>query len=177
MYLVSMGRGCAWPSSLLLAVTLRAQVPDTTVHALRLLEHHDEITLLVGYHQGRYGFAEVGLGRNQFGHTRHPYDIGYHAGAELRVDRPELWGVKVGAYVGGASALGVQLIQYVQGADGCTVLRPEIGIGTFKFKWTYAYNLALSRPRLEGISTHMMSLTYALRLKRLPKDDQRNGRG
>jgi hypothetical protein len=138
--------------------------------------HRDELTLLAGYLQGRYGFAELGIGRNQYGHTRHPYDIGYHAGVELRVDRPELWGVKVGAYAGGGSALGVQLIQYIQGADGCTVLRPEIGIGVQKFKWTYAYNLALSRPRLEGISTHMMSLTYALRLKRLPRDDARMGR-
>ena len=164
-------------SMLCLPATVTAQDGDSTAAPFMLVEHHDEITLLVGYHQGRYGCAEVGLGRDQYGHNRHPYNIGYHAGVELRVDRPELWGVKVGAYAAGGSALGVQLIQYVQGAEGCTVLRPEIGIGTAKFKWTYAYNLALSRPRLEGINTDMMSLTYALRLKRLPKDDQRNGRG
>lgn len=135
---------------------------------------HDELTLLMGYHQGRFGFAEFGLGRNQYGVNRHPYDIGYYLGAELRMDRPELMGVKVGAYVDGGSAMGMQLIHYVEDGRSMEVLRPEIGIGIFKSKITYAYNVVLTKPRIDGISTHMLSLTYAFRLLRLACDDGQN---
>lgn len=134
-------------------------------------EHHDELTLLVGYQQGRYGFAEIGVGRNQYGSNHHPYDIAYYIGTELRVDRPGLMGVKAGAYVDGGFAMGVQLIQYFDGPDHCTVLRPEMGIGFFKFKLTYAYNVRLTSPRIDGVNTHMLNLSYAFRLKRLPRDD------
>lgn len=163
---------CILLSSLVMA-SAQAQLPDSSAHYRSWREHHDELTLLVGYHQGRYGFAEVGVGRNQYGSNHHPYDIAYYLGAEVRVDRPELVGVKVGAYVDGGFAMGVQLIQYVEGAEQCTVFRPEMGIGFFKFKMTYAYNVGLSSERLSGISTHMLSLTYALRLKRLPGDDRK----
>lgn len=151
-----------------------AQVVDSTRSPLRLIRH-DEITLLTGYHQGRSGFVELGLGRNIWGSNHHPYDIAYYLGSELRVDRPELLGVKVGAYVDGGAAMGVQLIQYFEKGAGCTVLRPEMGIGFFKFKVTYAYNIGLSSTRMEGINTHMVSVTYAFRLKRLPGDDKRKG--
>ena len=107
-----------------------AQTDSTTAPPLRRLgEHHDGITLLVDYHQGLHGFGELGIGRNLYGFFHHPYDLGYYAGAELRVDRPELVGVKLAAYVDGGAAFGMQLIQYFQGADACTVFRPEIGIG------------------------------------------------
>ncbi|MEO8589100.1 MAG: hypothetical protein ABI432_07025 [Flavobacteriales bacterium] len=145
-------------------------ITDSTFH-IRGYERHDELTLLAGYHQGRYGFVELGLGRNIWGVVHHPFDVGYYLGAELRADRPELHGVKVGAYVDGGMAMGMQLIQYMEGGEGCTVLRPEIGIGIFKAKMTYAYNVGLSAHRIEGISTHMLSLTYAIRLKRLQGDD------
>lgn len=131
-------------------------------------EHHDEITLLTGYHQGRYGFAELGIGRDIYGSNHHPYGVGYDLGAEVRVDRPELWGVKAGAYVTSGFAMGVQYIHYMEGANSMEVLRPEIGIGLFKFKMTYAYNLRITKPRMDGINTHMLSLSYAFRLKRLP---------
>ena len=40
-------------------------------------------------------------------------------------------------------------------------------------KVTYAYNIRLTKPRIEGLNTHMLSLSYAFRVKRLPRDDQR----
>ncbi len=112
---------------LLLSVIMamaQAQAPDSTVHFRDLREHHDEITMLTGYQQGRYGFVEFGLGRNIWGSSRHPYDLAYYAGAELRVDRSELIGVKVGGYVDGGSAMGVQIIQYFDGPDHCTITPP-----------------------------------------------------
>ncbi len=130
-------------------------------------QHHDELTLLVGYAQGRYGAVELGVGRNIFGVMHHPYGVGFHLGAEMRVDRPEQVGVKVGAYVTAGFAMGMQLIHYFEGSEQCTVLRPEIGVGVFKAKVTYAYNVGLSSPRLSGINTHMLCLSYALRIKRL----------
>lgn len=151
-------------------VYAQATQPDSTFH-IRGSERHDELTLLAGYHQGRYGFVELGLGRNIWGIVHHPFDLGYYLGAELRADRPELYGVKVGAYMDGAMAMGIQLIQYLEGGESCTVLRPEIGIGIFKAKMTYAYNLRLTSPKLPGISTHMLSLSYAFRVARLKGDD------
>lgn len=132
---------------------------------------HDELTLLVGYHQGNEGFAELGIGRNIYGIAHHPFGVSYYLGSEVRVDRPELLGVKVGVYVTGGVAMGVQLIQYIDAGEGCMVLRPEIGIGIFKAKLTYAYNIGLASDRLPGINTHMLSLTYAFRMLRLPGDD------
>lgn len=133
-------------------------------------EHHDAITLLAGYHQGLHGFGELGIGRNTYGFMHHPYDLGYYAGAELRTDRPQLWGVKVGAYVDGGAAMGLHLIQYFEGSDACTVFRPEIGLGMWKAKVTYAYNVGIT-PRLDGINTHMVSLSFAFRVLRLKGDN------
>ena len=157
-----------------------AQV-DTTAGDSAWLPHswaqrHDEITLLAGYHQGLHGFAELGVGRNIYGVVHHPYDLGYYLGAELRVDRPELVGLKVGAYVDGGVAMGVQVIRYMEAGEGCTVLRPEIGIGVLKAKVTYAYNLRLTSPKLPGINAHILSLTYAVRLKLLRGDDKAHAR-
>jgi hypothetical protein len=52
-------------------------------------------------------------------------------------------------------------------------LRPEPGLALGKAKVSYACNLRLSKPEVAGDSTHMLSLTYDLRLKRLPRDDAR----
>lgn len=152
----------------------RAQEPDSTrEYHYPMVDRNDEITLLTGYHQGQFGFAELGLGRDLYGSNRHPYGVGWHAGAEFRVDRPELWGAKVGAYIEGGMAMGAHLVLYRQGYARCTVFRPEIGVGLFKCKLTYAYNVPITKPRMDGINTHMLSLTYAFRLIRLPKDDHR----
>lgn len=154
----------------LFAGSLRAQPADSTWLPPRHMEVHDEITLLTGYHQGRSGFAELGIGRSVYGVVHHPFGVAYHAGAELRVDRPELIGWKIGGYFTFGSAMGIQLIRYQEGDVGCSVIRPEIGIGILKAKLTYAYNINLSPSRIDGISTHMLSLAYAWRIKRLRAD-------
>lgn len=149
-----------------------AQVADSSWAPRRSI-HHDELTLLTAYHQGRYGFAELGIGRSIYGATHHPYGMGFHAGAELRLDRPELRGLKAGVYVTGGFAMGVQYIHYMEEGHAMEVIRPEYGIGLFKGKITYAYNVRLTKPRIDGVSTHMVSFSYAFRLKRLPRDDDK----
>jgi hypothetical protein len=133
--------------------------------------HHDEITLLTGYHQGRYGFAEVGIGRSLYGVMHHPYGASYFVGSEVRVDRPDIWGVKAGAYATGGFAMGVQYVHYMRADDAMEVLRLECGIGVLKARMVYAFNLRLSKPELEGVNTHMLTLSYAFRVRRLPRDE------
>ncbi len=135
--------------------------------------YHDEITLQTAYHQGRYGFAELGVGRSMYGMMHHPFGFSYCAGAEVRVDRPELWGVKVGAYLTGGAAFGVNLIHYMEVGRSMQVFRPEIGCGIFKAKVTYAYNVRLTGQHLDGVNTHMLTVSYAFRVKRLRNDDVR----
>jgi hypothetical protein len=142
-----------------------AQQPDTLFRTAPAWVRK-EITLLTGYQQGRFGFAELGIGHNTYGSVHHPFDIGYYAGAELRVDRPELWGLKVGAYADGGFAMGVQYIHYFDGTRSYPVLRPEMGIGVFKGKMTYAYNVALG-DRSPGTNTHMLCFSYAFRVAKL----------
>lgn len=175
-YLVRMRWSVPFLGIALMAMTAKGQVDSVAADLPRGYPgsfHRDEVTLLTGYHQGRYGFAELGIGRSIHGAVHHPYGVGYHLGAELRVDRPALWGLKVGAYATGGFALGLHYVHYMDGAESTEVLRPEYGIGIFKAKVTYAYNIRLSKPRIEGLSTHVLSLSYAFRLKRLPRDDQR----
>lgn len=160
------------PLAVVIAASASAQFPDSLSRDARDWKR-DEISLLIGYQQGRFGFAEIGIGRSIYGAVHHPFGIGYHAGAELRADRPSLIGWKVGAYMTGGMAMGIHAIHYQDGAAGCTVIRPEIGIGVLKAKLTYAYNVDLSRSRIEGISTHLISIAYALRLSRLSNDAQR----
>ena len=170
-----MKRLSAFLSATLIYAAVHAQADTTQLpYPLgRLGFHRDEITVQAAYHQGRYGFAELGIGRNVYGAMHHPYGLSYYAGAEARVDRPQLWGVKAGAYVTGGFAMGVQFIHYMEGGNTMDVLRPEFGIGIFKARLVYAYNLRLTKPNLDGVSTHMLTLSYAFRLKRLPRDDQR----
>lgn len=156
-----------------LATSAQRDVYYSYPDSFRLIERHDEITLLMGYQQGRHGYAELGIGRNIWGTNMHPYDLAYYAGVEARVDKPELMGVKVGAYVDGGFAMGVQVIQYMHDGKGCTVCRPEIGIGIWKAKVTYAYNIDLSPERSDGTNTHMVSIAYALRLVTLTRRDDR----
>jgi hypothetical protein len=151
--------------SALSCLSSMGQSADSLTHRPRDWRR-DEITLLTGYNQGRFCFAEIGFGRNIYGVVHHPFGIGYHAGAEVRVDRPALVGWKVGGYFTAGVAMGVHAIRYQEGTNGSTVLRPEIGIGAFKAKVTYAYNISLSSSRISGISTHMLCISHAFRLAR-----------
>ena len=183
-----MSRLCSILAGLLVCGLASAQVDSTARQPRsRTPFRQDEITLLTGYHAGKYGSAELGIGRTIIhGHRgpgcafSAPGSLNYHLGAEVRLDRPEVIGLKAGAYISGFIALGLQYIHYLneehvaepvmEGPQSMEVLRPEFGFGGTKCKLTYAYNIALTTRMLE-VSTHMLSLTYAWRVARLPGDD------
>lgn len=124
----------------------------------------DELSLLTGYHQGRFSFVELGIGRSIHGVVHHPFGLGYHIGAEGRIDCPSLVGWKVGGYMTAGFAMGASLIRFQEHGEGSTVIRPEVGIGILKAKVTYAYNINLSPSRVPGINAHMVSIAYAWRV-------------
>ncbi len=163
-------------SSWLVAACVAQATDSTWVPPAGRNWKRDELTLLVGYHQGRYGNVELGFGRSIYGVVHHPFGFTYYAGAELRPDRPQLVGWKIGTYVTFGGAMGLQLVRYQEGSNGCTVLRPEIGIGIWKARVTYAYNINLSSERLDGTNTHMLSIHYAFRLARVKNDQVRRAR-
>lgn len=165
--------GWLFATASLLVGNVFGQASDTTWRLTPYsLQLRDECVLVMGYQQGSHGFVELGMGRNvgAMGHV--PADVGYYLGGEMRVDDPGLFGVKVGMYVTGAAAFGMHVIAYTDGRDQALMLRPEIGIGILKARMTYAYNAKLSGTRLPGLNTHMLTLAYALRLFRLPRDSQ-----
>lgn len=132
---------------------------------------HDEITLLTAYHQGRFGFAETGIGRSIHGVAHHPSASAITLAPNCaRITLLVSW--KVGGYFTAGIAMGFHAIRYQERAIGCTVLRPEIGIGVLKAKLTYAGDVSLSSRRIDGISTHLVSIAYALRLARPSGDAQ-----
>lgn len=92
------------------------------------------------------------------------------------MDHPQLWGLKLGAYVDAAWPWACMLIHYFHGTEGGTVLRPAFGIGVWKAKLCYAYNLSLAGHPLPGINTHQLSLSYAWRVRRLRGDDDHRAR-
>ncbi|MBP7407973.1 MAG: hypothetical protein KA941_04365 [Flavobacteriales bacterium] len=150
----------------------KAQTVDS-LRPYRHNSHHREITLLIGYDQGRYGNAEVGLAANIFGTAHHPYAMAAFIGGEVRVDRTTLIGPKVGIWLAGGVAMGAQAIYYTDGHERSFVLRPEYGFGFHKFKVTYGYNFRITNKDLQGINSHLLNLTYCFRLARLKGDDDR----
>lgn len=154
----------------LAAGQLTAQGADSA-HTHMRTTRHVEIGLLTGYAQGRYGFGELGLSANIWGTNRHPYSAAAYLATEVRVDRPGIFGVKAGVFATGGFAMGAQAIYYTDGTEGSFVLRPEYGIGIFKFKLTYGYNFRITNKDPAGINSHMLNLVYCFRLKRLKGDD------
>ena len=149
-----------------------AQEQDSIFH-YQSNTRHVELCLHTGYVQGHYGFGELGLSANVWGVARHPYGAAVYLGSEIRVDHSNLIGPKVGFYFTAGSAMGAQFIYYTDGTEGSMIFRPEIGIGLFKFKLTYGYNVRLSNADMPGLNTHMASVSYAFRLLRLKGDEFR----
>ena len=108
---------------------------------------------------------------NVYGVNHHPFGAAAFAGCEIRMDRPTLIGPKAGVFLTGGFAMGAQAIYYTNGTEGSFVLRPEYGIGLFKFKITYGYNFRLSNKDMPGLNTHVANAAYCFRLKRLRGDD------
>lgn len=157
---------------LFLFVPMLAQPADST--SVRMPgSRHAELCLLTGYAQGRYGFGELGISANVWGTAHHPFGAAAYMATEVRLDRAAIIGPKLGIFLTGGFAMGAQAIYYTDGGEGTLVFRPEYGLGLFKFKPIYGYNLRITNKDMPGLSSHMVSATYCFRLKRLKGDDLR----
>ncbi|MBK8499932.1 MAG: hypothetical protein IPL52_14210 [Flavobacteriales bacterium] len=157
---------------LLLSALIQAQ-PADSAWAPMASSRHVELCLLTGYAQGRCGFGELGISANVWGSAHHPFGAAAYVATELRLDRTELIGPKIGMFLTGGFAMGAQAIYYTDGSEGALVFRPEYGLGLFKFKLTYGYNLRITNKDMPGLNSHLLNATYCFRLKRLRGDDAR----
>lgn len=151
---------------------VHAQVTDSIPHLIRRYIRDDEMGLLAGFVQGRQSALEVGLSRNIYGVVHHPFALNYFIGTEVELHDKPLIGPKLGVWVSGGMAMGAQAIWYTDGTDNAFVLRPEIGIGIFKAKMTYGYNIRCVGQPLSRMNTHVLNVAYCFRLKRISHVEQ-----
>lgn len=125
-----------------------------------------DFSLLVGFNQGKYSFAEVGIAMNHYGTNRHPFSLNYYIANEIKLDRNVIVGPKIGVWAGGGFALGLSLIYYTDFSKGSIVFRPEAGVGFRKTKLMYGYNWRWTKS-LTNLNQHQIGLTHCFTLKRL----------
>lgn len=155
-------------SLLLICLTGQSQTPDSSSNPY-FSWRKKEISLLAGYSQGYFGFADIGFALNMYGTNRHPFSIHYFLSNEIKVSDRTIVAPKVGAWVAGGFALGVNLIYYTDFDRAAWVFRPEIGFGIQKVKLVYGYNVRFNSS-FEGINRHLAGLTYCFTLKRLKSE-------
>ena len=144
---------------------LYSQVKDTS-HLSFGYYHKEDISLLLGYHQGDHGFADIGIAWNKYGINRHPYSLDYFISNEIRIGNKTVIGPKVGIWVGAGFATGLNMIYYTDFHQGSLVLRPEFGLGIEKAKLVYGYNIRFNSS-FNAINRHLVGLTWCLTIKRL----------
>lgn len=64
-------------------------------------------------------------------------------------------GPKIGVWIGGGMAMGLNLIYYTNFDKNSLVCRPEIGMGIEKFKLVYGYNWRWTKSLLLSINTRL----------------------
>lgn len=124
------------------------------------------ISLLAGYNQGYYGFAELGVAANKYTTCPFPMAIACFASSEIKVNDPKTIGPKVGIWMTVfAFSAGLNFIYYTDFHKNTFVFRPEIGLGVGPAKVVYGYNARITSS-LEGINRHQLGIAYCLRLRR-----------
>lgn len=120
-----------------------------------------EASVLTGFNQGKYSFVDVGMEFNQAGATGvHSFSFSYSVSSEIKLGQGKtLIGPKIGVWVAGGPAFGVNVIYYTDFERSSMALRPEIGFGVTKFKLVYGYNWLLTNS-LTGVNKSQISITY-----------------
>jgi hypothetical protein len=132
-----------------------------------------EKSLLVGYNQGYYGFAEIGIELNKVGATSiHDISVSYIVSNEIKFGNKTTIGPKIGFWIAAGPAAGLNLIYYTDFSQSGFVFRPEIGFGATIFKLVYGYNFKLSGT-LENINHNQVNVTICLNFKKWRFEDQR----
>jgi hypothetical protein len=149
-----------------LALSGYSQTTDTAIYKWTEKTYKKDLSLLLRYNQGKYGFADFGLIINHYGTNRHPFSLDYFVSNEIKFDKDLVIGPKVGVWVAGGFAMGLNLIYYTDFDKSSLVFRPEIGIGFENVKFVYGYNWRWTKS-LTNINRHQVGLTYCFTLKRL----------
>ena len=119
-----------------------------------------ELSLLTGYNQGYYGFADIGLEFNKAGATAiHNISVSYSVSNEIKISNKPTVGPKIGLWVAAGPAVGLNLIYYTDFSNSSFVLRPEIGLGVTNFKLVYGYNFKLTNS-LQTINTNLIEVIF-----------------
>ncbi len=132
-------------------------------------EHY--ISLLTGYSFWGDHYGEIGIARNSYGIVgTHPTASCLFVSSEIRIGRGTLIGPKIGGWLGGGAggvALGANMICYTDFSEYSLCLRPEIGLGFWRFKMTYGYNIALNNKEMEGVNRSCISLAFLFGLRKI----------
>ncbi len=147
-------------------ITGHSQNLDTVSHSWATKTYKKDVSILAGYNQGKYGFADIGLAINYYGTNRHPFSLDYFVSSEIKLDNDVIIGPKIGVWLSGGVAIGLNLIYYTDFDKSSVVFRPEFGFGIDKVKLVYGYNWGWTNS-LNTINQHQVGLTYCFTLKRL----------
>lgn len=124
------------------------------------------LSLVAGYNQGAYGFAELGLAYNTFSFCAYSTSGALFASVEVKLNDPKTIGPKIGVWMSSMGlALGLNLIYYTNADKSSLVFRPELGIGAGRAKIVYGYNAQITKS-LDGINTHQLGVAWCFRIWR-----------
>lgn len=139
-----------------------------------LVEVHDSVKIMsygfdnviggvAGYSLGKYSYGEIGLSLNS---SHHLFSFIRYIGSEFKIGSDFILGPKIGVWISGGMAFGLNAIYYTDFDDGAFVLRPEIGFGLLGFKLVYGYNWNLTNKDFMGINTHFAGITFSFPFKK-----------
>lgn len=125
--------------------------------------------MVMGYHGPKYHYAELGFAINEWGVVgHHPIAWALYATTEVYMNRDIVVAPKLGAWIGGGSAMGINLLYYsnLEGS-GRFALRPEIGIGMGPARLTYGYNFDFTKKEFPFMNKHGLNLVFMVPMKLL----------
>lgn len=155
-----------------MATTAFAQKTDTTFRKNR---RADDFALMIGYNGVKYQFAEIGIGVNRYCVPPPPkfdppmmiVSTTYFAGSEFMLDKKPTIAPKIGIYITGFVAFGLNAVYYMNTGGQSLRLRPEIGLGMGSFKLTYGYNIAVTNKEFYRLNKNVFSFVFPVYSKRL----------
>lgn len=122
----------------------------------------------MGYNVWAYHFAEVGFA---IAHTeKQDYKIvetNIYLTSEIKLDDKLMIGPKAGIWIGTMTGAGFNTTYYTDFNNGALCIKPEMGIGMSRFKFTYGYNFNLTNKEFNRFNGHVISLSFLLDLLKL----------
>lgn len=147
-------------------------INDTTILKTEAHAAHETIvSILAGYSQGVYGFGELGVAINKRRRVdNHSTAMVAYASSEVKIDKQTIIGPKIGGWISGgaaAMALGANLIYYTNLSSAAWCFRPECGMNILNCKVVYGYNYLFTNKQFAGVSSHVVSFIFLIKLKEI----------